>query len=165
MGTRAVIWVWLIKEEASRVLHAASNTTVHYQLPTFISRLPVRWHPHNTITRSIRLDEIYTNIIILTGLERWSQTGILPKNKQTNKKQKRKGKRRTRRCHFLWKTPHEERQLLERFLERCGVARFHWKKQKANPTTQALLRIGLGSSLAWIFYYEIFVHILTFKLT
>ena len=30
---------------------------------TLISGFPVRLHPHNTITRSIRLDEIYTNII------------------------------------------------------------------------------------------------------
>ena len=33
---------------------------------TLISGLPVRLQPHNTITRSIRLDEIYTHIIILT---------------------------------------------------------------------------------------------------
>ena len=33
---------------------------------TLISGLPVRLHPHNTITRLIHLDEIYTNIIILT---------------------------------------------------------------------------------------------------
>ena len=44
---------------------------------TLISGLPVRLHPHNTITRSIRLDEFYTNIIILTWLERWNRARAL----------------------------------------------------------------------------------------
>ncbi len=62
---------------------ARPRRSVQYygKFPTliFISGLPVRLHPYNTITRSIRLEEIYTNIIILTLLEKWSQTGLWPK--------------------------------------------------------------------------------------